>query len=104
MNEELKANIGKSSTWMRGFYMLAFAVIYSITKFVLAGVIVFNFGFSLFGGKPNEALTDFGQQLTNYVYNILRFLTFNSEYKPFPFDNWDEQDHESNKPESLPNN
>lgn len=84
--------------------MFLFGIIYSITKFVLAGVVLFNFGFSLFSGKPNEALTDFGQQLSDYIYNILRFLTFNSEYKPFPFDNWDEQHEDFKKQETLPNN
>ena len=104
MNNDLEENISNTNTWMRGFYMLLFGFIYWITKFVLAGVVVINFGFSVVSGRPNESLTDFGQQLSNYVYNILRFLTFNSEHKPFPFADWDEQNGQMDKPESLPGN
>ena len=89
MNDEFKENIMRPNIWTRGFYMLIFALVYSIAEVVIAGVVVLQFGFSLFTGQPNDSLTHFGQQLSTYVYQIFRFQTFNSEYKPFPFDEWD---------------
>ncbi|MDH5546090.1 MAG: DUF4389 domain-containing protein [Gammaproteobacteria bacterium] len=91
MNDEIKEHLENSTTWSRGFHMLLFGFIYWIAKFVIFGVVVINFGFAVVTGAPNVSLTAFGQQLSLYVYQILRFLTFNSEYKPFPFDNWDSE-------------
>ena len=92
MNEEIRANITRPNIWTRGLYMLIFALVYSIAEIVIAGVVVLQFGFALFSGQTNETLTHFGQQLSAYVYQIFRFQTFNSEYKPFPFDDWNELD------------
>lgn len=89
MNEELKEKLAEPQIWKRGFIMLLFAIIYAIAEIVIAGVAIIQFGFALLTGSPNEDLRRFGQQLSTYVYHIFRFQTFNSEYRPFPFDEWD---------------
>jgi hypothetical protein len=40
----------------------------------------------LFTGKPNERLKDTGLSLAQYVYQVIEYLTFNTEVRPFPFD------------------
>jgi len=86
--EELKENISRRSTWMRLLYMILFAVIFGVTEFVVAVVVVIQFGFVLLSGKPNEDLRGFGDSLSRYVYDMLRFLTFNSEELVYPFTEW----------------
>ena len=90
MHTEFENHVANKNIWSRGLYMLIFSLIYSITEVVIIGVVVLQFGFALFTGTPNNSLTHFGQQLSNYVFQIFRFQTFNSEYKPFPFDDWDQ--------------
>ena len=41
--------------------------------------------FLVFTTKPNENLAGFGALLVAYVAQILNFVTFNSESRPFPF-------------------
>ena len=41
--------------------------------------------FVVFTTKPNENLAGFGALLVTYVAQILNFVTFNSESRPFPF-------------------
>ena len=41
--------------------------------------------FLVFTTKPNENLAGFGALLVTYVAQILNFVTFNSESRPFPF-------------------
>jgi len=41
--------------------------------------------FLVFTTKPNENLAGFGALLVTYVSQILNFVTFNSESRPFPF-------------------
>lgn len=88
MNPELKENLRKRQTWLRGLYMLLFIVIYHVAEVVLGAVVFLQFLFTLFSGQSNLRLLRFGQNLSAYVYQILRFLTFNSEDMPFPFSDW----------------
>jgi hypothetical protein len=51
-------------------------------------VVVIQFGFVLITGDRNQKLLDFGASLSKFIYQILQFVTFNSEDKPFPFSDW----------------
>ena len=88
MDPELKENLRKRTTWLRGLYMLLFVIIYHVAEFVVGVVVVLQFLFTLVSGQTNARLLQFGQSLSQYVYQILRFLTFNSEEMPFPFREW----------------
>ncbi len=88
MSNEIKANLKQQTIWLRGLYMLMFALFYSVAEFVLIAVAVFQFLFILFTGKNNPRLLRLGQSLATYIYQILQFLTFNSDYQPYPFDEW----------------
>ena len=88
MKEEIKQRLQKDETWQRGLYMLVFIIIYSISKFLVIGVMLFQFVTIILTGKINEQLLKFGQNLSTYVYQMTLFLTFNSEHRPFPFSAW----------------
>ncbi|MFT5504133.1 MAG: hypothetical protein ACI845_002940 [Gammaproteobacteria bacterium] len=88
MNSDLKENLKRQSTWKRGFYMLLFTFFAGIADFVLFGVVVFQFLHNLFTGEINARLLKLGQGLSSYIYQIVRFLTFNSEYHPYPMGDW----------------
>ena len=88
MSNEVKQNLKSQSTWMRGLYMLLFAVFYTIAEIVLLAVIVFQFLLKLFTADTNERLRKLGQGLSTYIYQILQYLNFNTEYQPYPFGAW----------------
>jgi hypothetical protein len=88
MSSEVKQNLKSQSTWMRGLYMLIFAVFYSIAEIVLFAVIIFQFLLKLFTAETNERLLKLSQGISTYIYQILQFLSFNSEYQPYPFGAW----------------
>ncbi len=85
---ELEANLKSRNTWIRFLYMVMFAVFFGIAEFVLTVVVVFQFFATLITGRSNEQLKEFGASLSRYCYDILRYLTFNSEDHPFPFSDW----------------
>lgn len=68
--------------------MLLFAVIYNIAEMVVTLVAVFQFLATLFTGSPNQRLLSFGETLSRYFYHVMRFLTFASDDRPFPFRDW----------------
>lgn len=88
MFDELKRNFRRREIWIRGFYMLLFAIIYGVSKVVLGALVVFQFGFVLFTTRRNGPLLRFGASLSRFLYEVLLFLTFNTERKPFPFADW----------------
>ena len=90
MNDELKTNLKSKSIWLRGLFMLLFAVLYGVAEMVLAVVAIFQFGAALITGSPNDNVTRFGNSLGQYIFQITQFVTFNTEVKPFPFSSWPE--------------
>lgn len=90
MNEEVRDNLKSKSIWLRGFFMLLFAIFHGVAEFVLAVVAIFQFGAALITGKPNANAARFGNSLGQYIFQIAQFVTFNSEEKPFPFSSWPE--------------
>ena len=75
-------------TWLRGLFMLLFAVISRVAELVLLTVAVLQFLWSLATGQSNARLRAFGESLSRYLYQVFRFLTFDTEDKPFPFSDW----------------
>ena len=88
MSDELKQNIKERKIWLRGLYMLLFLIFYSFAEAILFVVVAFQFIISLITGSTNEKLLKLGQGLSSYIYQILTFLTFNSELHPYPFSDW----------------
>ena len=48
-------------------------------------IVVLGFLWVLFTGEVNRELRQIGQAIASYLYEILRYLTFNTDDKPFPF-------------------
>jgi hypothetical protein len=72
----------------RGLFMILFLV---ISRFVSIGVLmiaVFQFLCTLIVGKPNDNAMRFGKDLSFYQAEIIQFLSYNVENKPWPFSPW----------------
>ena len=80
MEEHLKSR----DTWLRALFMVISAVLMSITSLVGSVVVLLGFLWVLFTGETNRQLQSVGQSIAAYVYQIIRYLTFNSDEKPFP--------------------
>jgi len=78
------------NTWLRLAYMLLFALLVMAARLLVSIVVVVQFILVLIFGKDNENLRNLGQGLGKWVYQAIMFLTFNSNDKPFPFDEWPE--------------
>lgn len=83
-----KISLLNSNTWIRGAYMVLFGLLLAAARLVISIVVVVQFVFVLLVGADNQNLRNLGQGLGKWVYQTLMFLTFNSEEKPFPFDEW----------------
>ncbi len=86
--QEIRNAIMARSTWLRGVFMLLFAVAYGVAELLLVVTVAFQFLCLLVTGKTVDRLLIFGENLSRYFYQIVRYLTFNTEERPFPFSDW----------------
>lgn len=93
-SSELEQNVKQKSTWVRLFFMIVFALLYGLSRVVIGAVVVIQFFYVLLTGEAKEQLKTFGHSLAIYSYEIIDYLTFNTDDKPFPF--------EGSWPTSLP--
>ena len=98
MNDEVTKPYKDRGVWLRGLYMLIFMLILGVVKFVAFVVILFQFATVLFTANTNKNLVSFGKSLSIYQYQIMLFLTYNSDEHPFPMGDWPDGD---NTEESL---
>jgi hypothetical protein len=85
-DDSLERNIKSRSTWLRLFSMCVMVLLYGVSRVVVAAVVLIQAFMLLFKGKTNQPLMELGQSLATYTYQIVRYLTFNTEERPYPFD------------------
>jgi hypothetical protein len=85
-----KGNTSGAEIWQRGGLILVFALILGISKIIIWSLVLFQFVHLLIARQTNPQLTRFSQSLSVFVYQVLQYVMFNSEEKPFPFAAWPE--------------
>lgn len=88
MERETKASLTNTKTWLRGLFLLFFALVGWAARLVICAIAIFQFISTLLTEKKNIPLSRFGLQLNTYVFQIGQFLTFNDNALPFPFNAW----------------
>ena len=81
----IEENLKSRATWMRFLYMLISCVLTSLASLVGSFIVLFGFLWLLFTGEVNRELRGVGQSLATYIYENVRYLTFNTNDRPFPF-------------------
>jgi len=78
--------------WTRILFTALFWVIFYISQMIVFAVVLAQAGFVLLTGTPNHHLLVLGDRLAHYVQEILRYVTFNTDLRPFPFADFPESD------------
>ncbi len=98
---DLENNLTARATWVRLAFMILYMILYAVSRVVTVAVIVVQFFTVLLTGAVNEQLKSFGHSLAIYAFEIVDYLTFNSEVKPFPIDAaWPHELPQSTSPET----
>lgn len=82
---------GKSA-WLRVVFVVLFWIVFHVSQLIIAAVAVGQCGFVLITSRPNQYLMQLGDSLSKYVSEILRFVTFNTDQRPFPFTEFPKSD------------
>lgn len=74
--------------WQRLLYLILFAIIFNLTELLVFIVLIVQFISKLATGKVNQRLSLLGRSLGVYTRQIVEFLTYYSDEKPYPFQSW----------------
>ena len=86
--ESVKEHAKNADTWIRGLFIIIFAVIFYFLCGIIWLLVIFQFITKVITGNLNKQLEEFSSGLTNYAMQILLYITFQSEERPFPFSPW----------------
>lgn len=81
----IEQNLKSRATWTRFLFMVICSILVWLASIVGAVVVVLGFLMVLFTGEVNRELRGVGQSLATYIYENIRYLTFNTDERPFPF-------------------
>jgi hypothetical protein len=76
------------SILLRILWMILFVLVWQVAETVLAVVVLAQLVYRLFNGAPSLGMMSFGDSLSQYLAQIGRFGTFNTDQKPWPFADW----------------
>ena len=80
-----KEEILKTSKWIRFLFMLLYGFVINFALTLCIGLAIVQFLFYLFTSKPNTPIANFNSHLLEFFHDSLAFLLFQTEEKPFPF-------------------
>ena len=88
-----------SEVFSRIFYTILFALIGWVSLWIFTFVVIIQFGFLLITGQVNKNLKGFNQEVGLFLYDMIKYLSFQTNRKPFPFRDWpygDETENQNN--------
>ncbi len=78
----------RESLILRIVWMLLFFLVWQLAELVLLVVVLLQLFLRVLKGLPDPSLQGFGDSLSQYIAQIGRFGTFNTEHKPWPLSDW----------------
>lgn len=83
---------GGGGRWKREgtrlIFILLFAVIFNIAEIVLTVVVAVQFLSRLITGRSMVSLLTLGRHLAAYIGELIAYLTYNADVRPYPFAPW----------------
>tara|TARA_S200000501_G_scaffold146776_1_gene138561 strand:- start:843 stop:1163 length:321 start_codon:yes stop_codon:yes gene_type:complete len=81
----LTENIKEPSIWVNFFLKVFYLIFLNFIIPFLGFVTLLQLLFSLGSKKPNDNLISFSKKISIYVYQIINFITYSSDERPWPF-------------------
>ena len=81
----LTENIKEPSIWVNFFLKVIYLIFLNFIIPFLGFITLLQLLFSLGSKKPNDNLISFSKKISIYVYQIINFITYSSDERPWPF-------------------
>jgi len=75
----------RKEAWFRIIVAIISGIILAVWRYLIYVFVIINWFIVVFSGKRNEELAMFSEYFNTEFYKYLRYLTFVSNKRPFPF-------------------
>lgn len=88
MTDDVKKHVKSKTTWTRLIYLILYAIIFRVASIVLFAITIIQFLKALLTGSPFDRIQSFGGALAEYNKQLVAYLSYQSDEKPFPVGPW----------------
>ncbi len=96
VDNHVQERLKNPTMWTRALHMLVFVIAYGLAISIVIVIMLYQLVSVILTGGVNEMLLRLGNNLSTYLHQIFRFLTFNTDTAPFPFAPWPDEPAEAN--------
>lgn len=91
--DQVKQNILSGHQWLRMLFMVGYILASWVVTIVLLATVLVQTVIVLITGETNHNLRRFGILCGVFMHQIIHFLVYGSDEKPFPFSDFPDVDH-----------
>jgi len=77
----------RQEAWFRIIVFIISGIILGIWRYLVCVLLIVNWFITVFSGKRNKELAVFCEYWNTEIYKFIRYITFVSNKRPFPFTN-----------------
>ncbi len=82
-----------TNVFVRLFFMIVMLALFTIVRWMTWLVVIFQFLSHLFTGSVTKRGVRWGQALSDWIHQMMLFMTYKTERMPFPFQSlWPEKE------------
>lgn len=85
MNDQGEGKSLRTRIAIRFLFAILYLILLEIVKFFIQASTIFQFVYLFITQKPCEPLRKFSNKAASYGYQLMRYVTLNSGFRPFPF-------------------
>ena len=86
--EEIETNERGKPGLARALYILLYLIIGRFVSMVLFVIAITQYIYSWLTGEPNDKILYFTEGLAEYTKQLVSYVGFNTDEKPWPFGDW----------------
>ena len=86
--EEIETNEREKPGIVRALYILLYLIIIRLISMVLFVIAITQYIYSWLTGEPNEKILYFTEGLAEYSKQLVSYVGFNTDEKPWPVGDW----------------
>ncbi|MEK6947484.1 MAG: DUF4389 domain-containing protein [Nanoarchaeota archaeon] len=75
----------RKEAWMRIIVGIVSGIILSLWKTLVMALTIFHWIYVMFSGKRSGGIAEFCNLWTTQAYRFVRYMTFSTNSRPFPF-------------------
>ena len=86
--EDIETNEREKPGLLRALYTILFLIIIRLISMVLFVIAITQYIYSWLTGEPNEKILYFTEGLAEYSKQLVSYVGFNTDEKPWPVGDW----------------